>query len=211
MSSELAAYGKYGDETKGVMYPDSLRPERGDPERDPPGAVGSGARRDKREAAVSGLRVSGSFNTEFVLQTGELHKPMQAMRACLDDLLTHWGIDPNTYRTQGQPPAPVEQARWAKPIQAFFPSGLLFLGINARVTFLLIDDLGKVTSCKVQRPVADKAYENRICGILLKQAKFSPALDASGKPTKGSLPAQCHLRDALAPALVSVARTARWG
>ena len=180
----LAAYGHYRSDVRGLSFPDSLRPVmRGEtPESLLPW---SNEERDAREKSVTGLYVEESLERGVLLQTGELHKPMTAMRACLDDLLTHWGIDAEADRHLSIRAKPRNQARWARPIQNRFPTGLLYVGSSSRVTFrLLIDVTGKPEACRVLRPVTDERYQESICGILLDQAEYEPALDAAGSPVK---------------------------
>ena len=181
---KLTAYGIYGKGVEGVAFPDTLRPApgRGTPQSLENWQAGE---QEARERSITGLSLEDAFDTDFVLQTGELYRPMNAMRACLDDLLASWGVDPAINRTLSRKAQPLDQSRWARPIQSRFPTGLFRIGGSSTVGFrLLIDEAGKVTGCRVQRPVVDESYEKEICGIFEKQAKFSPALDASGNPVK---------------------------
>jgi len=180
----LAAYGDYGTDVRGLSFPDSLRPAlRGEtPDSLLPW---SEEERDARETSATSLYVEESSERGVQLQTGELHKPMTAMRACIDDLLTHWGIDPEVDDHLTSRAKPRNQAVWARPIQSRFPKGLFNVGRTSRVTFrLLVDAEGKPEACRVMRPVTDEAYQETICGILMDRAEFEPAFDAAGSPVK---------------------------
>lgn len=176
-TQDLAAYGAYGEGVEAVMFPDDVFGGLPGPWVD--------TQRDERERSITGLQIESTFKEDFILQTGELHRPMTAMRTCLDDLLRSWKIDPEVSRTLSRPATPVDINRWAAPIRRLFPTGLYYVSGTPSVVFrLLIDDVGNVESCKVQRPVVHQDYEDEICGIILKRAKFSPALDAAGQPVR---------------------------
>lgn len=180
----LAAFGAYGEGAEGLSFPDTLRPVRLG-ENAASLRPWSEAERDEREKSITGLYLDHGFDRELILHTGELKKPMDAMRSCLDDLLAHWDIDPAIDRTLSARVLPRNQRRWATPIQSRFPTGLLYLGSNSRVTFrLIVNAEGKVEGCRVLRPVVDQRYEKTICDILLDRAEFEPARDADQQPVK---------------------------
>ncbi|MBT2134117.1 hypothetical protein KK137_07205 [Croceibacterium sp. LX-88] len=180
----LAAYGDYGSDRRALSFPDSLRELLAGDTREPL-PDWSSEDRAAREGAVTDLYVEDGSDHGFLLKTGELTKPMEAMRACLADLLSSWGIDPHVDASLSQRALPKDMMGWSRPIQSRFPAGLLAVGRNSRVTFrLIIDTEGKPESCRVMRPVVDERYEGDICGILMARAQYEPVKDASGRPVR---------------------------
>lgn len=184
---ERPLYVTYANGLKGVQWKDSFYPE--DLAEDVPGKeiyippFRSEAQQQRTETAVTGLEVTGSFPQTIQLGTGEMHKPMQAMRKCLDELLTHWGIDAAAHRTLTRRALPADQGEWARRIQTNYPSAMLEKSKSGIVHVrLMLDAAGKPTACKIQAKSQDMAFEQTACSGLMKYGRFEPALDAAGKP-----------------------------
>lgn len=136
-----------------------------------------------REAKVERLRLAGPFRESIVLELGPMDKPMDAMRACIDELLTHWGIDAQAHRTLTRRAVPANYpGDWLTPQD--YPSGLLRQGKGAAVHFrLMIDETGGVTDCSVQANIGE-GFDKTTCKLLTRPARFKPALDAQGQPIR---------------------------
>jgi TonB family protein len=136
-----------------------------------------------RESAIRGLEISSLFGPPIVLQTGEMHRPMSAMRKCLDELVTHWGIDAAAQKTLTRRPRPVDQIKWARAIQARYPGAMLNAGRSGRVLIrLIVGADGKPTSCNIQSIVEDSSFGKTACERMMLATRFDPALDAAGRP-----------------------------
>jgi hypothetical protein len=166
----------------GVSYSDNLRPVPAviTDEEPPPW---SDAERNAREREVTGLVVTRTFEPEFRLLTGPMHAPMEAMRTCLDELLTHWGLDAAAQRTLTRKAAAI-QDDWNQQLERKLPrdltrsrqDGILFM------RFIVgIDGRPSACSAKVQT-AADPPFEQAVCEVLMSVARFRPALDAQGSP-----------------------------
>lgn len=139
--------------------------------------------RDAREFAIQGIELSGSLRPPILIATGEMHSPMKAMRKCMDELLTHWGLDAPTQRELTQTASPLDQRQWAKIIQAEYPSAMLnqMKGGIVRIR-MIVGPNGKGQSCHIQVPSQDPSFEKSACNGMMKASQFRPALDAAGKP-----------------------------
>ena len=138
---------------------------------------------DQQESRVTGITIRRAFNRTLFLKTGSMHAPMEAMRTCLDELMTHWGIDVEAHRTLSRRVQPVDQAAWAGEIQKRYPVQMLKEGMQGYLDIRLgISDQGKPTACHLQSPINDEAFESAACDSLMQHAKFEPALDAVGQP-----------------------------
>lgn len=141
------------------------------------------AERDARESAIRGVEISGRISPSITLVTGEMHKPMTAMRGCLDELLTHWGLDATAQKTLSRGVRPVGQGAWAKIIQDNYPGDMIRQLKGGIVRLRLIVDVdGRAKSCHIQIPSQDPSFERAACAGMIKAARFEPALDATGKP-----------------------------
>ena len=59
--------------------------------------------RNTQESETRGVLIERAFSDPLFLRTGNLHPAMEAMRSCLDDLYSHWGIDVEAHRTLRRP------------------------------------------------------------------------------------------------------------
>lgn len=145
--------------------------------------IGAIPDRTTREKGIEGIELSAGLTRTVVLATGEMYRPMQAMRKCLDELLTHWGIDAVAHRTLSSPVKAKDQQQWAKIIQERYPGKMLANEMNGIVRVrLMVGTDGLPMSCHIQVPSQDKSFETTACAGLMKAARFEPALDAVGQP-----------------------------
>ena len=127
------------------------------------------------------LEVTEGFTKDFTIDLGPMAPPIQAMQACIDELLGHWGVDVERHRTLTRPAIPREDPQtWVT--KADFPVDMRQRrrsGFNS--VRLLLDETGRPTSCHVQRAGAD-SFNSAACRILMERGRFEPALDAAGQP-----------------------------
>ena len=136
-----------------------------------------------REASIRGLEISGALGKPIVLQFGEMHAAMVGMRTCIDELVTHWGIDAIAQKTLTRRAQAVDQGVWARVLQANYPSALLQAGKSGRVGVrMIVGADGKPTSCHIQSVIQDVIFGQTACNGMMKAARFEPALDSAGKP-----------------------------
>tara|TARA_R110000824_G_scaffold48565_7_gene137099 strand:- start:1821 stop:2456 length:636 start_codon:yes stop_codon:yes gene_type:complete len=137
---------------------------------------------DERKAAVTELSIGRPLSRPVILQLGAMEKPLAALSTCMDELLTHWGIDVEKHRNLTLPARPDgNPGRWVNA--ADYPSGMLARGKEAIVHFRLsVDGNGDATDCHIQQSTRPKAFDDVVCRSLMKRAKFLPALDKAGQP-----------------------------
>ena len=136
-----------------------------------------------RERSITGITVSSGFTKPFRLATGSLHAPMDGMRKCIDELLTHWGIDAEAQKTLSKRATPKNQMHWAEELQSRYPSSMLRKGESGIVRIrLTVDPQGMPSGCRAQIKAPDDTFERTACDITMRSARFEPALDANGQP-----------------------------
>jgi hypothetical protein len=177
-----AKFGSLGD-MEGVVFSGTLWPnlpqsaEDGEPR--PPSTA---EERNAREAEISALVVADSFERELRLETGPMHAPMEAMRACLDDLLLHWGIDAEAHRSLSRAVAPKDIQSWARELQEAYPRRMVRDAKSAYVRVrLIVGPDGRPASCHLQMQVPHPDFSETACNGLMRHARFEPALDAQGR------------------------------
>jgi hypothetical protein len=133
-----------------------------------------------REAAITSIGVEFAGRA-VIFETGPLHKPFEALRKCTDNLVKSWGLDPVQQARLRTHPEPLSSpGGWIT--SASYPAGMLMSGKQAIVNFRLnVDDKGLPTACEVQRSYADPTFDKVTCTLIMRRARFSPALDANGK------------------------------
>ncbi|MBB3862424.1 hypothetical protein GGQ88_003724 [Novosphingobium hassiacum] len=117
----------------------------------------------------------------ITLKTGKMKGALAAMRACTDDLVKLWGLDPVQQTNLSKKPEPMNPpSKWLK--SSDYPKKDMLAGAQAVVNFrLMIDETGKPTSCKIQMATNTPEMSARTCSLILQRAKFEPALDNEGR------------------------------
>lgn len=179
----VAAFYFDGNEFDAMVYNDSFR-SPALRALTPPYPDWPEADREARERAITGLSIKGGFERPLLLKTGAMHPAMNAMRTCLDELLNHWGLDAAVQRTLSRRPKPLDQLAWAKKIQAAYPAEMLRKGRSGLANIrMIVGSDGKPTACIPNKDAPDRAFDEHTCEVMMRFAKFEPALDANGQPT----------------------------
>jgi hypothetical protein len=134
-----------------------------------------------QELAVEQIAFWNAFRTPLTLATGSLGPPMAAMRACTDELLTHWGVDLEVQQTLSRKLEPVRSpGTWFTSRD--YPAKMLKAGYSATVYFRLsVDASGQTTECHIQKLNGDQDFADEVCRQFKKNARFKPALDKDGQ------------------------------
>lgn len=136
----------------------------------------------ERIAAVRTLTIGRPFPRPIILQLGNLGKAFSAQDTCLDNLLTTWAIDPVKHKTMTRRVRPAASpANWLR--SSDYPVDMLSQNQPALVQVrLIVDTNGAPKTCYIQATTRPKAFDEAVCNGLMRRARFTPALDAEGKP-----------------------------
>ena len=136
----------------------------------------------ERMDAIRTLTIGKPLRRSVILETGAMRKPMQAMGACIDNLMTSWGIDIERHKKLTRPATPLTTPdSWVKSRD--YPEKMLNARQSAIVEFRLsVDADGKPTGCFIQLTTRPAEFDKAVCGALMKRAQFAPALDEEAKP-----------------------------
>ncbi len=137
---------------------------------------------EERKAAVTHLAIGRPLRRPVKLELGSMGKPFAALSTCVDELLTHWGIDVEKHKTLSRPVHIIgDPGRWIRSND--YPLDMIREGQPALVQFRLnVDHTGKTTACHIQQTTRPKEFDNAVCRALMKRSAFKPALDAEGQP-----------------------------
>lgn len=134
-----------------------------------------------RESLITGIGIRGTFEQDVFLETGSLGPPMEAMRGCLDELLTHWDIDVEAHRTLSRRVTPLRENRWVGRIMNRFPTSGLVRGEQAVLNLrVIVNAQGEVDDCRAQSGIGVETFAEFACDQINRHAEFAPALDADG-------------------------------
>lgn len=113
-----------------------------------------------------------------VLETGALDGVLSAMDACLDDLVSSWGYDPEIQKSiVKEPEAQGEMAKWLD-----YPTLPLRRGLSGSVRYrLAIDEEGRLTDCIIQSNYSDPKFGEEVCNRFMRRARYEPARNAQGE------------------------------
>lgn len=85
---------------------------------------------------------------------------------------------------QAQPPKPIDPVSWVSTAE--YPPQAIQLGMQGTISFKLdVGADGKVTNCTVTASTGHPLLDRQTCDVMLRNARFQPALDAKGQPVPG--------------------------
>jgi outer membrane biosynthesis protein TonB len=137
-----------------------------------------------REKAATWLELGRILRFNLVLETGPMDEPLAALRRCSWDTVRTWGLDVEQQKGLTRKAYPTQSAyTWFSDDD--YPGKMLSGGYEAIVNFrILVDETGRTTSCHIQSSTRPKDFDDVVCRIVMRRARFHPALDARGKPAK---------------------------
>ena len=135
----------------------------------------------EQAAAIDSITLLGAFGRELTLRLGKLDKPIEALQGCVDELMSHWDIDVEAHRTLTRPAVPVNLRE--VPRMMDYPPRMLRESMPGLVNVrLAVDETGRISSCRIQMPLSDPAFEESSCADIQHALDFDPALDKDGTP-----------------------------
>ena len=126
-----------------------------------------------------------AFGTTTRVATGTLDGILKALDTCVADLASHWNNTPET--------AARLRAKSNGDIRRVFgpddyPSDALRrLQEGSAQYILLIDPAGRVAGCDLVKPSGVLLLDFMGCQAITQRARFTPALDKDGKPTRDTI------------------------
>jgi TonB family protein len=112
-------------------------------------------------------------------------KAVAALRACEDDGLARWGIDPKVWHALRTHPVPLFKVGEIVTNDDYPLEALRANEAGRAIVRLQISPEGKPTSCTILAGSGSTALDKQTCAIYLLRARFVPATGADGSTTTG--------------------------
>ncbi|WP_390547292.1 energy transducer TonB [Qipengyuania sp. MTN3-11] len=138
-------------------------------------------------AQIEWIELNSPEGGRHRLETGNFGPVMQAMKTCIDDLVTSWGLDVTQVRNQTKSPEWLNQDRIVSRIVENYPSRAVLRGQQAEFKIrVIVEPDGDVESCTLTALVGPEGdgFKSPACGEIRLWAKFAPAQGADGRPIK---------------------------
>jgi len=132
-------------------------------------------------ATIKGLALTKGMVNPVNIETGSLKEPIKVEQKCMDDLLTHWGLDAEKHKSLTRPAFPASDTRTWLPGDTIGFADFNKIAVSNNQFRVLIDASGKPTSCEVHWPTLGDSKNAQICKALMEKGAFLPALDANGQ------------------------------
>lgn len=126
-----------------------------------------------RIAGAHQLAVSKDNEVVLLLAMPGAHDAVDALARCNEDLLQSWGIDMNARRALRREPR-LRTPDWASDIH---PAANTSLAFAAEVS-----ETGMPLDCRIVVSSLNERMDDAVCRLIRSRARFTPALDASGRP-----------------------------
>lgn len=132
-------------------------------------------------ARAAEVRVAG-FSSPVAVPIKGAGQAMAALKKCLDEKMTAWGIDAKAFNALRTPPKDPGSADWMSDDD--YPSDAVAAGKEGDVVARIrVDAKGRVTDCAVVATSGSPTMDAVTCERTLAKARFIPAVGADGRPT----------------------------
>ena len=128
------------------------------------------------------LHIAGSSDFTFALDS--MTDVLDHLLACRAELNRRWNIDGKNAEISTPARGDLRSVFSAED----YPLQALEGGLEGKGQYLLlIDQRGKVAGCDVLQPTGVPVLDVTACAVIENKAKFTPALDGSGKPVRDTI------------------------
>lgn len=176
-----ATFGDYGAAVFGYAYKDYPE-ERPEDSQDEAMARETGLPALDLEdgAKIEWLSLSHG-NDRIVLRMGPSRAVFAAMNECMENLVSHWGLDVAQQKRRVREPEFSNVEDVAQRIQRLYPSAALRAGAQAVLDVrVMVDASGKPTQCVRRDITVAEKFDDSACDLIMEFAEFEPAEDNNG-------------------------------
>lgn len=132
-------------------------------------------RRNERERSITALAIEDAFARDLVLQTGEMHAPMEALRTCILDLYGSWGVDLEAHRALWQPVRNQSAGQLIPLLVRMVSQKLRSRPSVPPVIRVVVGADGRLTRCRVHFTEADEELSRQMCDTVARVSRYEPA------------------------------------
>ena len=144
------------------------------------------------EDRVRWIGIVDGLEQEFIVQTGSMRAPMQALEDCTLELRSHWDIDHAAHENLAFVAREVAPfSRWLR--LSDFPREMRqSMAIHYR---LIVDEAGEIADCRIIGVQPDSEVHRIACERIRERANLLPAQNAEGTPVRSYLFSWSDLRE----------------
>lgn len=133
-----------------------------------------------RLQAIADLRLSESVPQPVRFETGPMAAPMGFLRGCAEQLSIALARASRAQSKQSRPPEMLNNDKMGSLIQ--YPAYLVRANMQGQVDFrITVNAKGRPTGCHISASDRPQLFDDAVCLGLMKNAKFTPALNDKGE------------------------------
>jgi TonB family protein len=136
-------------------------------------------------AAARRLTVSEEGSPVAAFNLPVAAKAVAALRACEDDGMARWGIDPKAWHALRTHPVPQFKVGELVTSDDYPVDALKAAETGKVIVRLAVSAEGRPTGCTIVVGSGSRALDKRTCAVYLVRARFAPASDAGGRLADG--------------------------
>jgi TonB family protein len=138
------------------------------------------------EIDTIGVTVDGKHIASVV--PAGLTQALTALKKCENDLLQSWGVDPQGLKRIATPAEPSDAGPSIWFPQNSYPIDARRAHAQGRVLLRFkVDATGAVSDCGFAMSSGSKMLDDGSCRVLMKRAKYRPAIDIDGAPIASTM------------------------
>ncbi len=141
---------------------------------------------ERQEASeVTDFALVDPRGKRITLHTRAIDQAMNALDQCVTRKLLDFGLDMEAHDALTVHAKPDRISEWAKKIMRDYPATAVRNGHDGVVPMrLIVNEKGRVVHCHVTNFLTAKVLRDVACGSMIEHARYTPALDADGRPAK---------------------------
>ena len=137
-------------------------------------------------SGLTSLNMEGALVKPVSLEIGPLKDAFSELRTCTNALTARLSGSSTEERDIVTGILPKDQIKWAKKIQANYPFHLLAERQEGSVKVrLTVSSQGRATFCEVTEYSGPASFNDTACLLILRHARFNPAINSDGEPVAG--------------------------
>ena len=137
----------------------------------------------ERVDGLTSLEIDAPRVGTIALETGALAPLFRSMNACMNDLVTSWGVDLDRHAKRAVGPRLTNLPLIERILIDQYPDRALRNGEQADLHLrVMVDANGAVTKCVVTNMTVAQSFGDAACMDIRQRAIFEPAIDEDGQP-----------------------------
>ena len=133
-----------------------------------------------RLQAITDLRLSESISKPLRFETGPMAAPIGFLRGCAEQVGITLARANSAHSGKAKPPFMLNGDQMGKLIR--YPAYLVRANMQGQVEFrITVNAKGRPTGCHIRASNRPQLFDDAVCLGLMKNAKFTPALNAKGE------------------------------